>query len=132
MRAASILAIAFLCAGLAGSQADAQQAAPKPAAKSGTLDLSTPEHVSRRVVTHGDPLRAPGGQNRVEFGRTDFGRLDLGGSELHFDGSRDTRDPAREVSGFDTTPGSSSFRQLAPAQKTGTPSYFGFTLRRPN
>ena len=68
----------------------------------------------------------------LEFGRTDFGRLDLGGSELHFDGSRDTRDPAREVSSFDTTPGSSSFRQLAPAQKTGTPSYFGFTLRRPN
>jgi len=143
VRALLIAAIALSCAGFAWSDVDAQQASPgagtkldaKTDAKAGSasrmLDLSTPQHPPRRVVTHGEPLRAPAGQG-VDFGKSDLGRLDLGGSQLRVDGSRKGRDLTQEVTGFDSTPGSTTFRQLAPSQKSGTPSYFGLTLSRPN
>ena len=61
-----------------------------------------------------------------------LGTMDLGDGELRLDGGRKSRDLAHDVTGFDQSPGSSTFRQLAPAQKSGTPPHVGFTFSRPN
>ena len=92
------------------------------------LDLSTPNVSQRRVVTHGGTQPSP----NAAMKKQSLGTLDLGDGELRLDGGRKSRDLAHDITGFDQTPGSSTFRQLAPSQKSGTPPYVGFTFSRPN
>lgn len=92
------------------------------------LDLSTPNVPQRRVVTHGPTQRSYDSAMKKQS----LGAVDFGDGELRLDGGRKSRDLAHDITGFDQTPGSSTFRQLAPAQKSGTPPYVGFTFSRPN
>ncbi len=92
-----------------------------------TLDLSTPNVMQRRVVTHGGQRSQDATMKKPSLGSVDFGD-----GELRLDGGRKSRDVAHDVTGFDQTPGSATFRQLAPSQKSGTPPYVGFTFSRPN
>lgn len=119
------------------ANADAQTTAPsandayastRPATSPRKLDLSTPHTPTRRVVTHGDARLGTKTINE----KSEIGKVDLGGGHLRIDGSRKARDLTQEVTGFDQTPGSSNFRPLVPAQKSGTPPYVGFTLTAPN
>lgn len=107
------------------SKAETKTRAPRAPAK---LDLSTPHVPQRRVVTHGPTQHTYDSAMKKQG----LGTVDLGDGELRFDGGRRSRDLAHDVTGFDQTPGSSTFRQLAPAQKSGTPPYVGFTFSRPN
>lgn len=109
---------------------DTSRVDKKPAAKRAPakLDLSTPNVPQRRVVTHGATQRS----NDAAMKKPGLGTMDLGDGELRLDGGRKSRDLAHDVTGFDQSPGSSTFRQLAPAQKSGTPPYVGFTFSRPN
>lgn len=92
------------------------------------LDLSTPNVPQRRVVTHGPTQRTYDSAMKKQS----LGSVDFGDGELRLDGGRKSRDMAHDVTGFDQTPGSATFRQLAPSQKSGTPPYVGFTFSRPN
>jgi hypothetical protein len=92
-----------------------------------TLDLSTPNVMQRRVVTHGGQRSQDAAMKKPSLGSVDFGD-----GELRLDGGRKSRDVAHVVTGFDQTPGSATFRQLAPSLKSGTPPYVGFTFSRPN
>ncbi len=109
----------MLCAN-AFAQDDTSKTSKKP------LDLSTP------VAPSGERGKYGGGE-RVQFNSSgSFGAVDLGNnSKLHVHGNRKTSDAVQDATGFDQTPGSTNFRSLAPAAKSGTPPYVGFTLSRP-
>ncbi len=108
----------------AGTSALAQDSAGKPASK--PLDLSTPYAAVAKPAKADAPRPAP------ELGKNEFGQVDLGdGGKLILQGSRKTKDAVHEATGFDQDPGSSTFRSLAPAQKSGTPPYVGFKLSTP-
>ncbi|MGN6462549.1 MAG: hypothetical protein ACTHLY_15250 [Pseudolabrys sp.] len=110
------------------AESKASETKTKPHRAPAKLDLSTPNVPQRRVVTHGPTQRTYDSAMKKQS----LGSVDFGDGELRLDGGRKSRDMAHDVTGFDQTPGSATFRQLAPSQKSGTPPYVGFTFSRPN
>lgn len=113
----AVLSVAFSATAALAQVAD--KAAKKP------LDLSTP-HVSSTKTHSAAKGTTP------HFAKSELGEMQLkDGGTLSLQGSRKTKDAVQEATGFDQNPGSTEFRSLAPAQKSGTPPYVGFKLSTP-